>query len=105
MAVIHITENEFEEKVLKNDKPVFVDFFATWCGPCQMMAPILEEVSNENPDVDFFAIDIDDAEETAARYGVMSIPYFAFIKNGELVSDEKGAVPKARLESKIQELI
>ena len=105
MAVIHITENEFEEKVLKNDKPVFVDFFATWCGPCQMMAPILEEVSNENPDVDFFAIDIDDAEETAARYGVMSIPYFAFIKNGELVSDEKGAVPKARLESKIQEMV
>ena len=85
MAVIHITENEFEEKVLKNEKPVFVDFFATWCGPCQMMAPILEEASKENPDVDFFAIDIDDAEETAAKYGVMSIPNMVLFKNGEAV--------------------
>ena len=84
MAVIHITEAEFEEKVLKNSKPVFVDFFATWCGPCQMMAPILEEVSNENPDVDFVAIDIDDAEETAEKYDVMSVPNMVLFKNGEV---------------------
>lgn len=84
MAVIHITENEFEEKVLKNDKPAFVDFFATWCGPCQMMAPILEEVSNENPEVDFFAIDIDDAENLSEEYGVMSVPNMMLFKNGEV---------------------
>ncbi|MBO4311280.1 MAG: thioredoxin [Lachnospiraceae bacterium] len=84
MAVIHITENEFEEKVLKNDKPAFVDFFATWCGPCQMMAPILEEVSNENPEVDFFAIDYDDAENLSEEYGVMSVPNMMLFKNGEV---------------------
>ena len=80
MAVMHISEAEFEDKVLKNNKPVFVDFYATWCGPCQMMAPILEEVSNENPDVDFVAIDTDEAEDLSAKYGVMSIPNMMLFK-------------------------
>ena len=84
MAVMHISEAEFEEKVLKNTKPVFVDFYATWCGPCQMMAPILEEISKENPDVDFVAIDTDEAEELSAKYGVMSIPNMMLFKNGEV---------------------
>ena len=84
MAVIHIKEDEFEEKVLKNDKPAFVDFYATWCGPCQMMAPILEEISEENPDVDFFAIDTEEAETVSAKYGVMSIPNMILFKNGEV---------------------
>lgn len=97
MAVIHITEAEFEEKVLKNSKPVFVDFFATWCGPCQMMAPILEEVSNENPDVDFVAIDIDDAEETAEKYDVMSVPNMVLFKNGEVADRIVGRTSKQNI--------
>ena len=84
MKPIVLNDTNFEEEVIKSDVPVLVDFFATWCGPCQMMAPILEEASNENPDVDFFAIDIDDAEETAAKYGVMSIPNMVLFKNGEV---------------------
>ena len=71
--------------IINGEQLTLVDFYATWCGPCQMMAPILEEASNENPDVDFFAIDIDDAEETAAKYGVMSIPNMVLFKNGEAV--------------------
>ncbi len=94
MAVLHITEEEFEDKVLKNDKPVFVDFYATWCGPCQMMAPILEEVSNENPDVDFIAIDTDEAETISAKYGVMSIPNMILFKNGEVADRILGKQPK-----------
>ena len=94
MAVIHIKENEFEEKVLKNDKPAFVDFYATWCGPCKMMAPILEEISEENPDVDFFAIDTEEAETVSAKYGVMSIPNMILFKNGEVADRILGKQPK-----------
>ncbi|MBO7375163.1 MAG: thioredoxin [Lachnospiraceae bacterium] len=94
MAVIHIKEDEFEEKVLKNDKPAFVDFYATWCGPCKMMAPILEEISEENPDVDFFAIDTEEAETVSAKYGVMSIPNMILFKNGEVADRILGKQPK-----------
>ena len=94
MAVIHIKEDEFEEKVLKNDKPAFVDFYATWCGPCQMMAPILEEISEENPDVDFFAIDTEEAATVSAKYGVMSIPNMILFKNGEVADRILGKQPK-----------
>ena len=94
MAVIHIKEDEFEEKVLKNDKPAFVDFYATWCGPCQMMAPILEEISEENPNVDFFAIDTEEAETVSAKYGVMSIPNMILFKNGEVADRILGKQPK-----------
>ena len=94
MAVIHIKEDEFEEKVLKNDKPAFVDFYATWCGPCKMMAPILEEISEENPDVDFFVIDTEEAETVSAKYGVMSIPNMMLFKNGEVVDRVLGKQSK-----------
>ena len=94
MAVIHIKEDEFEEKVLKNDKPAFVDFYATWCGPCKMLAPILEEISEENPDVDFFAIDTEKAETVSAKYGVMSIPNMILFKNGEVADRILGKQPK-----------
>lgn len=103
MAVIHITENEFEEKVLQNTKPVFVDFYATWCGPCKMMAPLLEDASNENPDVDFFAIDIDNAEEIAAEYGVMSIPNMVLFKNGEVVDRIIGKTGKQNINNLVRQ--
>ena len=97
MAVLHITEAEFEEKVLKNEKPVFVDFYADWCGPCQMMKPILEEAANENPDVDFVAVDIEEAEMTAAKYGVMSIPNMVLFKNGEVADRIVGKTNKQNI--------
>ena len=98
MAVVEIKENEFDEVVLKSDKPVFVDFYATWCGPCKMMSPILEQLSEEKQDVVFAKIDVDDAERLAILYGISSIPYMILFKNGEEADRVVGAVPKQKLE-------
>ena len=106
MAEYTFTTDNFEEEVLNSKLPVLIDFMADWCGPCKMMAPMIDEFAKEyDGELKVGKINVDEQPEIAQKYGVMSIPYFAFIKNGELVSDEKGAVPKARLESKIQELI
>ena len=98
MAVVEIKENEFDEVVLKSDKPVFVDFYATWCGPCKMMSPILEQLSEEKQDVVFAKIDVDDAERLAILYGISSIPCMILFKNGEEADRVAGAVPKQKLE-------
>lgn len=98
MAVVEIKENEFDEVVLKSDKPVFVDFYATWCGPCKMMSPILEQLSEEKQDVVFAKIDVDNAERLAILYGISSIPCMILFKNGEEADRVVGAVPKQKLE-------
>lgn len=98
MAVIEIKENEFDEVVLKSDKPVLVDFYATWCGPCKMMAPMLDQLSEEKQDVKFAKIDVDDAERLAVLYGISSIPCMILFKNGEEADRVVGAVPKQKLE-------
>ncbi|MBR6403896.1 MAG: thioredoxin [Eubacterium sp.] len=97
MAVKQITEDQFEAEVLKSDIPVLVDFFATWCGPCKMMAPVLEELSNEMENVKFASIDVDDAERIAIQYGISSIPCLILFKNGEEATRNVGAVPKSKL--------
>ena len=94
MAVNHIKEDQFEAEVLKSEVPVLVDFYAEWCGPCKMMAPILEQVSEETPGVKFAAIDVDDAERLAIQYGISSIPCMILFKNGEEADRIIGAVPK-----------
>ncbi|MCR5632472.1 MAG: thioredoxin [Eubacterium sp.] len=98
MAVVEIKEAQFDEEVLKSDKPVFVDFYATWCGPCKMMSPILEQLSEEKQDVKFAKIDVDDAERLAILYGISSIPCMILFKNGEEADRVVGAVPKQKLE-------
>lgn len=98
MAVVEIKENEFDDVVLKSDKPVFVDFYATWCGPCKMMSPILEQLSEEKQDVVFAKIDVDYAERLAVLYGISSIPCMILFKNGEEADRVVGAVPKQKLE-------
>ena len=99
------TKENFDSEVLKSEVPVLVDFYADWCGPCKMMGPVIDDISKEyDGKVKVGKINIDEQPELAQRYGVMSIPYFAFIKNGELVTDELGAVPKDRLTRKLQEL-
>ena len=97
MAVNEIKKEEFEDVVLKSDKPVFVDFFATWCGPCKMMEPIVEKVSEEVPEVDFVKIDVDDAEDLAISYGISSIPCMIFFKNGEEADRVIGRVSKQQV--------
>lgn len=98
MAELMITKENFEELVLKADKPVIVDFFADWCGPCKMMGPILEEFAREHEGKFIVAkINVDDEEELAETYKVMSIPAIKIFKNGEVVSSAVGVQSKARL--------
>ncbi|MBE6558772.1 MAG: thioredoxin [Ruminococcaceae bacterium] len=97
MAVIHATNANFNEIVLGSDLPVLVDFFATWCGPCRMVAPLLEEIADEHPEYKIVKIDVDEEPDLASRFGVMSIPTLLVFKNGELVSTTVGAQPKAKL--------
>lgn len=99
MSVIKVDELNFEEEVLKSEKPVLADFNAEWCGPCRMLKPVLEEIANEVPDYKVVSINIDDADELAYQYGVSSIPCLVVFKNGEEVSRNVGFRPKAAIES------
>ena len=92
-----ISSAEWQAKVLDSDKPVLVDFFATWCGPCKMMAPVIDEVAAEKADASVYKIDIDENPDIAQKYGVMSIPTFIVFKNGEPAGKTLGAQPKENI--------
>lgn len=87
---IKLTADNFESEVLKSDKPVLVDFFADWCGPCQMLAPVLEEIAKENTNIKVGKINVDEEGELAMKYKVSSIPYLALFKNGAIVNQMVG---------------
>ena len=95
MAVIKLTEANFEQEVMQSDKPVWIDFYADWCGPCQMMGPVVEEISNEVTDAKVCKVNIDEEMAIAQKYSVMSIPTFVVIKNGEVIARDMGAKPKS----------
>ncbi|MBR3874974.1 MAG: thioredoxin [Clostridia bacterium] len=97
MAVNKLTSDVFEEKVLKNEKPVLVDFYADWCGPCKMLAPVVEQISNESDAYDVYKLNVDDAPDLAARYGVMSIPTLIVFKGGEAAARSVGVQSKAMI--------
>lgn len=97
MAVIKLTKDNFDQEVMQSDKPVLVDFYADWCGPCKMMGPVVEEISNEEDGVKVCKINIDEEIELAQRFGVMSIPTFIAVKDGEIAGKQIGAVPKSAL--------
>ena len=99
MAVEHINENQFKSVVLDSQKPVLVDFFATWCGPCRQMSPVLEQIASERSDVKIVKVDVDENQNLAAQFGVMSIPTLIYFKNGKAVSQAVGARSKASLET------
>ena len=92
---IKITSDNFENEVLKSDKPVLVDFYADWCTPCHMVSPIIEQVSEENGDIKVGKVNVDEQPEIASMFGVMNIPTFIMFKEGKVVDRVMGAVPKS----------
>lgn len=99
MSVQHINDDEYENVVVKSDVPVLVDFWAPWCGPCKMVGPILEELSEELEGVKICKIDIDQNTAWAAKLGVMSIPTMLIYKDGEVTAKQVGALPKEELKN------
>ena len=97
----NVTDANFQAEVLESEQPVLVDFWAPWCGPCRVVAPVLEEIAGERQDLRIVKLNVDENQQTAARYGVMSIPTLIVFKNGEAAHTIVGALPKKRL---VQEL-
>ena len=95
--VKHINTDNFEEEVIKAEGKVLVDFFATWCGPCTMLAPVLEQVADSKPEVKIVKVDVDEETELATRYKVMSIPTLIVFEKGEVVKKSLGVISKAEL--------
>lgn len=100
---VNLNKENFEQEVLKSDKTVLVDFWATWCGPCQMIAPVIEDIANEGK-VKVGKVNVDDEQELAINYGVMSIPTLIFFKNGNPVKEVVGFHSKSELEEIINEI-
>ncbi len=98
MSVLHINDTEFNEKVLSADGTVCVDFSAAWCGPCQMLAPLLEEISNET-DIKIYKVDIDESAVLALSHGIVSVPTLVLFRNGEEVKREIGFLSKEELQA------
>ena len=100
---IHLTDDMFENEVIKSDVPVVIDFWATWCGPCRMIAPIIEEMANEfEGKAKICKLDVDNNQQTAMQFGIRSIPTVLIFKNGEVVESIVGAVPKQQIVSKLE---
>ena len=95
MAVITITKENFAQEVLQSEKPVLLDFWASWCGPCRMLSPIVDEVAEERSDVKVGKVNVDEQPELAGEFGVMSIPTLLVFRGGKLVNQAVGARPKA----------
>lgn len=106
MSVVNTTDASFEADVLKSDTPVLVDFWAEWCGPCKMLAPVLDEVANEmGSTVKVVKVNIDESPETPSQFGVRGIPTLMVFKGGELVSTKVGVMPKSALEEWVKSVI
>ena len=97
MSAININKANFQEEVLNSDKPVLLDFWAPWCGPCRMVAPVVEEIAEERSDIKVGKVNVDEEQDLAMQFGVISIPTLVVVKNGEVVNQAVGARPKNQI--------
>ena len=97
MSALNINKNNFAEEVMNSEKPVLVDFWASWCGPCRMVIPVVEKIAEEYPEYKVVKVNVDEEPELAAQFGVMSIPTLMVVKNGEVVNKSVGAKNKQQI--------
>ena len=97
MSAISVTRNNFNQEVLNSDKPVLMDFWAPWCSPCRMVVPLIEEIAKERSDIKIVKINVDEEQELAMQFGVMSIPTLVVMKDGKIINKATGAIPKAQI--------
>lgn len=97
MAALNITKQNFEKEVLHSDKKVLIDFWAAWCGPCRRVSPVIEEIAEERPDIKVCKVNVDEQQELAAQFQIMSIPALVVMEQGQIVNQSVGARPKAQI--------
>ena len=100
-----VNDTNFQAEVIESDQPVLVDFWAPWCGPCRVVAPVLEEIAAERPDLRVVKLNIDDNQRTAAQFGVLSIPTMILFKHGQAAKTIIGAYPKKKLQSELEPVL
>jgi len=101
----HVSDANFQAEVIESETPVLVDFWAPWCGPCRVVAPVLEEIAGERPDLRIVKLNVDDNQRTAAQFDVLSIPTMILFKNGQVAKKIIGAYPKRKLEAELEPVL
>ncbi len=101
-SISAVTDNNFQSEVIESDTPVLVDFWAPWCGPCRLVAPVLEEIAAERDDVRIVKLNVDENQQTAAQFEVLSIPTMLLFRNGQVATKVVGAMPRKRLEAQLE---